>query len=168
MTHPAAEQFPAIRTWIQKQAAEQSLEGIRDYVASQYERLLEAIATVSESTLANPLAEGEWSAIEAFKHVVEWNWQVGEDVLHACLMGERPGNPRPSFPAERDALTSRLRESLDSVWAHVSAADPAAFLDVTWEHPFFGQLNWREWFWFLGVHAMDHTNQVKAAGGGDD
>lgn len=167
MTHPAADQFPAIRAWIQGQAAEQSLEGIRDYVASQYEGLLEAIDVTPGASLAAPAAPGEWSAIEAFQHVVEWNWQVGEDVLHACLMGERPGNPPPSFPADREALTSRLRESLDSVWAHVSAADPTAFLDVTWEHPFFGELNWREWFWFLGVHAMDHTNQVKGAGGAD-
>lgn len=167
MTHPAADQFPAIRAWIQQQAAEQSLEGIRDYVASQYEQLLEVVCAIPETVLVEPLAPGEWSPIEAFQHVVEWSWQVGEDVLHTCLTGERPGNPPPSFPGEREALASRLRESLDSVWAHVSAADPAAFLDVTWEHPFFGQWNWREWFWFLGVHAMDHANQVRAAGGED-
>jgi hypothetical protein len=37
------------------------------------------------------------------------------------------------------------------------------FLDLKWEHPFFGMLNWREWFLFLGVHCTDHAIQIRAA-----
>ena len=50
------------------------------------------------------------------------------------------------------------------LWAHVSEADPEAFLEVTWHHPFFGELNWREWFLFVGVHCADHAAQIRAAG----
>lgn len=99
--------------------------------------------------------------------MVEWNAQVSEDVLHTCLTGERPGNPVPSLDLDVDGLVAREQATLDSLWAHVSEADPDAFLDVTWEHPFFGQLNWREWFLFLGVHCSDHAGQITAASSHD-
>ncbi|MDZ7728356.1 MAG: hypothetical protein U5Q44_09305 [Dehalococcoidia bacterium] len=41
-------------------------------------------------------------------------------------------------------------------------ADPSAFLDVTWTHPMFGELNWREWFLFMRIHSKDHARQLQA------
>ena len=154
--------FEQVGAWIRKSAAEKSLDEILASVRSRFDDLYGVLSSVPESGLHTQSGDDEWAPIDAFKHLVEWNWQVGEDILHVSLTGERPGNPPPVFDAALEALTTRSRESLDSVWAHVSAADPEGFLHVTWEHEFFGELNWREWFFFLGVHAIDHTRQVRA------
>ncbi|MGE0598291.1 MAG: DinB family protein [Dehalococcoidia bacterium] len=160
MSAPDPAEFPKIRAWIQSEA-QKDLSDIKAFVDGQFAQLTEAINAVPPAQLAEPRDQG-WSPIDALKHAVEWNWQVGEDILHVSLMGERPGNPTPTFEPERDALLARQQESLDSVWAHVSAADPQSFLDLTWPHPFFGELNWREWYFFIGVHCYDHKGQVLA------
>ena len=165
MPEPTAAELDRVGAWLRAEAASKSLEDIRDYIASRRDRLRDTVLALEPSRLSEPLAPGEWSAIDALKHVVEWTAQNAEDILHACLTGERPGNPPPTFEADRDELLGRLDESLDSVWAHVSAADPESFLDTTWEHFMFGELNWREWYLFLGVHLSDHTGQLKQAAG---
>ena len=162
MSDPTPEQAARIRDWIRTETAGTPLEAIRDSVASRYSDMCEAIGGFTREALTTASPGEEWAPIDALKHLAEWNWLVGEAVLHTSLTGERPNNPLPSFPREIEALQARLTESADSVWAHVSAADPAGFLETTWEHPFFGQLNWREWYFFLGVHALDHTRQVLA------
>ena len=164
MTHPQEAEFGRIREWIQTEAAKRSPEEIRDTVARRFEALFEAVAAIPATAIDRVPDGDEWSPLDVLKHASEWNWQVGEDILHVCLMGERPGNPPPTFEKDGDLLISRQRESLESIWAHVSEADPQGFLGITWEHQFFGQLNWREWYFFLGVHAMDHAKQIQAMG----
>ena len=159
MNGPSPADFPKIRAWIQSEAKKELAE-IKSSVDARAEELFETVTNVPERQLSLA-ADGDWSPLDAFKHAVEWNWQVGEDVLHVSLTGERPGNPIPEFVADLDSLVARQRESLDSVWAHVSAADPQSFLELTWPHPFFGELNWREWFFFIGVHCYDHTGQIR-------
>lgn len=164
MSAPTPEQLARVGDWIRREAAAKSLDDILAWVTERQEHLLASAQSLSPAELQTAPAPDEWSPLEALKHVVEWNWQVGEDILHTCLTGERPGNPVPDFAADADALVARQRESLESVWAHVSAAEPDAFLNLKWEHPFFGMLNWREWFLFLGVHCTDHANQIRAGG----
>ncbi|MGE3075490.1 MAG: DinB family protein [Dehalococcoidia bacterium] len=159
MSGPDPAEFPKIRAWIQSEA-KKDLSEIKAFVDSQFADLTQAVVAIPSPKLNVPV-DDDWSPIDALKHAVEWNWQVGEDVLHVSLTGERPGNPTPTFEPERDALLARQQESLDSVWAHVSAADPQSFLDLTWPHPFFGELNWREWYFFIGVHCFDHKGQIR-------
>ncbi len=160
MSVPSPEEFPKIRAWIQSEA-KKDLEEIKASVDARATALFDAANAVPEAQLTEA-ADEDWSPLDALKHAVEWNWQVGEDVLHVSLTGERPGNAQPEFQADRDSLIARQRESLESIWAHVTAADPQSFLELTWPHPFFGELNWREWFFFIGVHCYDHTGQLKA------
>lgn len=164
MSDPTEEQISQLRAWIKQEAASKSVDEIHAYVTERYERLSKTANAIPEDAMARP-ADDEWSPIDALKHLAEWNWQVGEDILHVCLTGERPANSQPTFPPDRTTLLGRNRESLESIYAHVSAADPEGFLSTTWEHPFFGQLNWREWFVFLGVHASDHAGQIRAMSG---
>jgi hypothetical protein len=44
----------------------------------------------------------------------------------------------------------------------VRDADPEGFLETTWPHRFFGDLNWREWLLFLELHCADHAAQLEA------
>jgi hypothetical protein len=41
-----------------------------------------------------------------------------------------------------------------------AAAD--VHLDLTWSHPEFGAMHWREWLLFARVHTLDHTRQVQS------
>lgn len=167
MSAPTPEQLDRVNRWIRREAAARSLEEIHVWVRERQTQLIASARPLTPTQLRTPPADGEWSPLEALRHVVEWNAQVSEDVLHTCLTGERPGNPVPSLDLDVDGLVAREQATLDSLWAHVSEADPDAFLDVTWEHPFFGQLNWREWFLFLGVHCSDHAGQITAASSHD-
>ncbi|MEO8538592.1 MAG: DinB family protein [bacterium] len=162
MSEPTTEQLARVGAWIRSEAASKSVDETHSYVLERLDRLYACVADLATGQLTAVSASEGWAPLDALRHVVEWNWQVGEDILHMCLTGERPGNPIPEFPADREALVARQKESIESVYAHVSAADPESFLAFTWEHPFFGMLNWREWFLFLGVHTSDHTAQIKA------
>lgn len=161
MTEARASQAAEIRAWIQSEA-EKPIDAIRDYVEGERDALAAAANAFGPADLASHPGGDDWSPLEALRHVVEWNWQVSEDVLHVSLTGERPGNPKPDFDLDREALLAKHAECLESAWQHVSAADPAAFLDVPWEHFMLGEMNWREWYVFLGVHAFDHAGQLRA------
>ena len=49
----------------------------------------------------------------------------------------------------------------ETLFARVLAADPAAHLERVIEHPFFGELNWREALLFLRLHDLDHAGQLQ-------
>lgn len=160
MSEARAAEAGRIRAWIIAEAAK-PLEELRDYVEAQRGALAAAAAAFSNDELQSHPGGDAWTPLEALRHVIEWNSQVGEDVLHVALTGERPGNPKPDFQMDRDSLLARHAADLDSVWQHVSAADPGAFLEVRWDHFLLGPLNWREWYLFLGVHAYDHAGQLR-------
>lgn len=161
MSDPTPEQLAGVATWIRSEASAKTVEEVHEYVVARVAKLADAARSIAETNLGSVPAGQEWSPIETLRHVAEWTWQCGEDVLHVSLTGERPANALPQFETERDLLLTKLTESVESVYAHVSTADPDSFLETTWEHPFFGQMNWREWHLFLGVHAADHASQIK-------
>jgi hypothetical protein len=47
------------------------------------------------------------------------------------------------------------------LFERVREADPAARLEATIEHPFFGPLNWRETLLFMCLHDLDHAGQMQ-------
>jgi len=54
-----------------------------------------------------------------------------------------------------------LQQDRAALFERVLAADPAARLDTTVEHPFFGPLNWRETLLFIRLHDLDHAGQLQ-------
>jgi hypothetical protein len=160
VTEARAAEAPQIRTWIVAEAAK-PIEELREYVQRQAEALAKAANSFDSPELDSHPGGNAWSPLDALRHVVEWNWQVSENVLHVSLTGQRPGNPKPDFELGREELLAKHAECLESAWQHVSAADPEAFHDVRWEHFMLGEFNWREWYVFLGVHAYDHAGQLQ-------
>ena len=59
----------------------------------------------------------------------------------------------------------KLRAALAELWEEtgrlVASLPEGGNLDSTWEHPFFGQLNFKEWIAFQRLHAMDHVQQMQ-------
>jgi hypothetical protein len=36
------------------------------------------------------------------------------------------------------------------------------FAGITWDHPAFGPMNWRQWMVFISVHTAAHADQLEA------
>ena len=164
MSDRSAEEIERLGAWLRTEAAARSVEEIFALVQEEMSEMYAATRAIPEAQLQLVPPGEEWSPLRVLQHAVQANVQVAEDVLNVCLTGLRPGNPEPALAADREALINKQDEANASLWEHVSFAQPDAFLDVTWPHPFFGELNWREWFLFLHMHAWDHRHQIAALG----
>lgn len=161
-----------IREYLQGQAAQKSIPEL-------IERVQEAVSELDAAArAANPASFGqrqqgeEWSGLDCLRHIAATNVAVGRQVLHAALTGVLPGErDEVPLPDSRDPILARMAADLDSLYAHVREADPTAHLDLKWDHPMFGDLNWREWLLFLRIHSRDHARQIAAlsaaSAGGD-
>ena len=153
------------RAYLKSKAAELSTEEIVAKVEAALGKAHAAAEAIPAERFDVPPSEGEWSGEECLRHLVEWDVRNAQQVLYVALSGEMPPEAGVELPAGRDALLARHREAIDSLFAHVREAAPDAFLDVMWEHPFFGALNWREWLLFLELHNRDHGGQLQAIAG---
>lgn len=164
MTERTEDEIAKLSVWLRAEAANRSIENIFSLVREEMDALYAAIRAIPGDAMNLSPTSDEWSPIRTLQHAVQANVQIAEDILNVCLTGIRPGNPEPELPSDAETLIAKQQEMNDSLWAHVSFADPGAFLDVTWPHMFFGELNWREWLLFLHMHAWDHRNQIEALG----
>lgn len=168
MADPTSEQRTGILEYLRQQAAKRSIEEIISRVQDGVDAVAIAARLVPEDRLSE-LGPGEgepWTPVDCLKHVVDWNRLCAQQILYVALSGELPeGAIRPELPETIDGLIEFQQQAIDSLFAHVRDADPDAYLYVTWEHPFFGNLNWREWLMFLRVHCLDHAPQLKALAG---
>lgn len=170
MTLPASER-ERIRADLVEKAGASSVEELIARVEAGMAELVEAAEAVPKERFGERPPGEDWSPLDCLRHVVHWNSEVARAVLHAALTGEVVGGPIPAgalppddagVPSERDALLDAMTQSNASLYEHVRAADPGSFLEVRWEHPFFGMLNWREWLLFLRLHSLDHARQLTA------
>ncbi len=149
------------RAYLQRESAALSIEGIIERVQAAADRLATAANSRGEEAFGAVAADG-WNGAECLQHVVGWNARNAQQILYVALSGELPDDGEPPLPASREELLAKQQEVLDSLYAHVREAEPAAYLDVRWAHPFFGDLNWREWLLFLELHCIDHARQIEA------
>jgi hypothetical protein len=156
-----------IREYLQQQAAEKSLHELIDRVREGVDELNAAALAIPEDrvTQVPPIEEGSdapWTPLDCLKHALGSNAHVGREVLYVAHTGELPPNEDDTLPETREELLKMHAEAIESACAHVVDADPEANLDVKWQHPMFGDLNWKEWFIFLRIHSRDHARQLKA------
>lgn len=159
---PANPEFERIRAYLQVQAREKSTEALVTRVQAGVDELHAAARAVPASRWEVPHEGEEWSPRGCLEHAIKSDAGVARAVLHVALTGEQaPSDEETTVPEDRESAIAQHKETFDSLYAHVLEADPKAFLDVTWEHKFFGQLNWREWLLFLRIHTKDHADQLK-------
>jgi len=63
----------------------------------------------------------------------------------------------PSF----EAMLGRLRDTNERLLSAIRALPADAPLDVKSDHPFFGELNCREWAAFQKIHDEDHIQHAR-------
>jgi hypothetical protein len=156
-----------IREYLQAQAAEKSLPELVSRVREAIAELVAAAESLEAHELteipATDTGEGDaWTPMDCMKHIFGLNAHIGREILYVAHTGELPPNEDDTLSDDREALLKLNAEAMEQTYAHVEDADPDANLDVKWRHPMFGDLNWREWFLFLRIHARDHARQLEA------
>jgi uncharacterized damage-inducible protein DinB len=164
-----SEETLRIRGYLTAQGAKLSPEQIIGRVEEAMAKLREAALAVPTARFTQPPAPGEWSANEVMAHVVEAGRHFGDAIVR-LLDGQAPGAPRDvaardTTPRSLDAWWSMLERDRGALFERVRRADPAARLEVTIAHPFFGALNWRETLLFMRLHDLDHAGQLARVAG---
>jgi uncharacterized damage-inducible protein DinB len=154
-----------IRGYLVAQSARLTPREIVEKVQIAMRQLREAAAAVPPARFNDPPAAGEWSANEVMAHVVESGRHFGGAIVR-LLDGQPPGAPRDAAagdtsPRPLDTWWTLLEQDRAALFERVLGADPAARLDATVEHPFFGPLNWRATLLFVRLHDLDHTGQLQ-------
>ncbi len=154
-----------IRGYLQSQAAKLSLPELVGKVRGDMEQFREALESVPEGRLGQRPADGEWSANEVAAHLIDSSRSVGAGIVAVLDSGSRPAAlPDRIEPTDEDRTPSgwweQLQAEREPVLERVLRAGGDEHLNVTWGHPMFGELNWREWVLFLRIHDLDHARQV--------
>jgi hypothetical protein len=167
MTTPAQTESARIRGYLQQQGSTKTSEDLISRIQEAVEELTEAAMALDPAKLdiLCPSEESpgeEWTPRQCFAHIVGGNMAGAQRILHVAHGAEPPDGPAPSVPDAIPEALAKHAESMESLYEHVRAADPEGNLDVLWQHPTFGDLNWREWFLFLRIHCKDHARQLQA------
>jgi len=132
-----------------------------DRAAGWIEKSLE---NVSESQARFCPEPGEWCIADVLRHV-DASMRGTARVVEALAAGEKADLKGIEAVAEAGQetlaeLRERVAQSYDEVRAAVSAMPDGAASGATAYHPFFGDLNCREWAAFVYVHSRDHADQI--------
>ena len=136
-------------------------------VGAAFVRLAEELDALSEAQSTWKPDPDEWSAAAIGDHVALGTGAVG-NITAMLARGERPGDedwdPPPQLRGSAGDLDS-VRSRILSLPQHTAELfDRCAATnrtDVTSDNSFFGEMNWREWFYYLRVHALAHVEQVQ-------
>lgn len=168
MTLPVDER-ERIRAYLQSVANRLSVEELVEKVRRDVLPLRDAALAVPRERFAERLAPSEWSAAEVLGHILESNAE-GAGAIEAILDGQSPNTPPSdevgtmarSLPSSAEEFWSAFETRREALLARVSKAQGTEHLDEKLHHPFFGELNWREWLLFMRVHDLDHLRQLHA------
>lgn len=154
-----------IRSYLQQQARERSIEELIGRVEEGVTELAAAAGAIPAADLDVAVANETWTPMDCIRHISGSNALIAAQILHVAHTGALPAENAALSAATREQLVAGMREAIDSLYAHARDADPAANLGTLWEHPFFGDLNWREWLLFLRIHSKDHARQLTTMSG---
>ena len=107
----------------------------------------------------------EWSMKEVVGHMLVASLSINREI--ANLVEGRPVSQpgRVGLTAGGDRPIEELRQALADLWAEtgrlVASLPEGGNLERTWDHPWFGPLNFKEWIAFQRLHAMDHLLQME-------
>jgi uncharacterized damage-inducible protein DinB len=160
------EEVARVRSYLASQAVKRTPAQLVETLREAHNQFLAALATVPDALFYSIPREGEWSVADVLLHVCTIAEQEKVTLSATMKRGETAPEIRDALvPAPREAtradLLAKLNASREQLIAHVLQADPQAHLDVTWSHPEFGAMNWREWLLFARVHTLDHARQIE-------
>ena len=155
-----------IRGYLQAQGAKLAPPELVERVRTAMVQVREAVSAVPRARFNERPATDEWSGNEVMAHVVTAGARFAERIT-GVLDGSAPGAPvadviesgAPEHTA--DEWWATFAPAREALFARVLRADPAEHPERVIEHPFFGELNWREALLFLRLHDLDHAGQLQ-------
>jgi hypothetical protein len=153
-----------VRSYIRHQAGKPP-EVIAALVEDSQQRLLAAFVECERDVAERKPAPDEWSMHDLARHVVSAEGGVCaaiERLSHgdAPLTERRVGGQPADDGASYDELVDRLRTTNARLLDIIRSLPPDADTTTTALHPFFGELNCREWAAFQRVHDEDHIQHA--------
>jgi len=140
---------------------------LKDEVRESYTKLTSALESFSdEQAVWKPDAE-EWSAAQIGDHVALSMGVLG-NITRLLAKGQAvtdaDWDPPPQFRGDasdlRDVKT-RVGELASYSSELFDEGVKTDRVDVTASNSFLGDMNWREWFYFLRIHAQAHVEQIE-------
>ena len=174
MTQPGDANQQAI-SYMQYQGAKglKELAGLVERTAADWSRCLEDISEEQAEFKPLPIgaaAEGpEWCVKEVLGHFLETTHGVNRQVAQVAA-GKAPRELGDASPGHlpTDARSSSIEELRRQVIDVLQEARRLTLslpedgrLTETFNHPFFGPLNLKEWIAFQRIHSLDHIQQVE-------
>ncbi len=136
-------------------------------VSDNYSRLSVTFESLRPEQAIWKSNEEEWSAAQVGDHVALGTGVLGNIIAllaRGQAVADEDWDPPPQFRGDAsDVKDVAKRLSELPVGANRIFDDAARTnrLDVKANNSFFGDLNWREWYRYLGVHAQAHTEQIE-------
>lgn len=162
------EEQQRVRAYLRAQAAKLSVADLVAKVRSDMEQVRVAAEAVPVQSFFDKPAPGEWSANEVMAHIVSGAHGGSEAIIGTIDNGAPPTrqvSDRMEATEQRHTAAEWWQALVDArqpLFERASTATGDEHLDVVWEHPFFGPLNWREWLLFQRIHDLDHARQMQA------
>ena len=125
----------------------------------------QSLAGMSDSQARFRPSPDEWSVADVLRHV-DASMRSTARTIEALATGEGVPPFMDAPPMRADAgrtlaeLGQGVAQSFDAVRAAVAAIPDGPASGATAFHPFFGDLNCKEWAAFVYVHSRDHADQI--------
>jgi hypothetical protein len=107
----------------------------------------------------------EWSMREVVEHMISSSRAINEEIANLAKGADSAREARTGLTPKSQRGIEELRRGLSDLWSQtgalVASLPEDASLDSTWDHPWFGALNFREWIAFQRMHALDHVQQIE-------
>lgn len=142
-----------------------SLVALMQRTAADWQRNL---AGLSEPQ-ADFAPSGEWSAKNVVNHFLEVTTGVNGQIRRFTKTGEMPNTTdegeltaqgKAAKATNATEMSDHIATLFDDIVRLTRALEGNEFLDKTFPHPVFGDLNILEWTAFQRLHGMDHMRQI--------
>ena len=149
-----------ILSYVRRKSAEWTTDQLVQRVEEGVARLEAAMHAVPASALDRTPPGEEWTPLRCIQHVVDINRSTASRCASVAARGVvRADPPAPAQPDRERAINEHAAD-LAAACIALRAMPGAEHLEVTWPHPFLGELNWREWFLTIRVHCLAHADQL--------
>ncbi|MEX0800113.1 MAG: DinB family protein [Dehalococcoidia bacterium] len=113
-------------------------------------------------------AEGhdeEWSMKEVLEHMLGSSKSINHEIANLAAGKESAPTGQTGLTQKSDRPIGMLSSALADLWIEtgrlVASLPQDGNLDATWDHPWFGSFNFKEWIAFQRMHALDHVQQME-------
>ena len=155
-----------IRGYLQAQAAKLTIPQLVDRIGTDMMELHQALRAVPEDRFSERPGDNDWSANEIAAHLAATSRSVARGITQVLDEGAQPERVADAIQGTgvvRDATGwwNEIRSDRERLFDRVTKAAGDEHLEITWQHPMFGDLNWREWLLFTRLHDLDHARQLQ-------